>query len=177
MKIAVKAFVYEDGVPVGVKWTWNDAPEAVDRTVTTIRFDALNGMEPWFLANGISQKLGDAYSGAGGVEEAKRMFDAVWDQVVNEKAWRGGGGGISILAEATWRVMEDNPAVEAPPLEDIAKKIKAMDAKAIKAMKKKWPSIDREVKKIQLERAEAKVKQAEATEGGNDEDLSDLFTG
>jgi hypothetical protein len=169
MKIAKKVFMFDaDGqTPIGVRWEWSDGK------TTEVLLSDLGEMTPWFLANGTSQRLGDSYSGIKDVVQARaRMLDDL-EQTTVLGQWRakGGAGGVSILAEALFRVMQDNPAVkDVPSLEAIAEKVRGMDAVEIRAMKRKWASIEVEIQKIKLERAKAKEVSAD-----DDSDISELF--
>lgn len=173
-KIAKKVFVLNAGVPAAVRFEWDDGEPA-----TVISLDDVEAMAPWFLANGISQKFGDAYSGAKSPAEARAALQALRVQVLDQGVWaqKGGGGGqVSILAEALHRVMSDNPATagNVPTMEAIAEKLGKMTAMEVKAMKAKWPSIDVEMQKIRLERSEAKAART-GDEGDDATDLGDLF--
>jgi hypothetical protein len=169
MKIAKKVFMFDaDGqTPVGVRWDWADGES------TEVLLSDLGKLTPWFLANGVSQRFGDRYSGISDVREARAAMLEDLDQTTVQGLWRskGGGGGVSILAEALFRVMQDNPAVkDVPGLDAIAEKVRGMDAVEIRAMKRKWPSIEVEIQKIKLERAKAKEATAD-----DDTDISELF--
>ncbi len=156
MKIARKEIIVQNGEAVAVQWDWADGE------VTRIGLDELNGMESYFLANGVSQKFGDAYSGTSSVHEARVMLLALKAQVIDERTWarKGGNGGgeLGILAEALIRVMEDNPAIkEVPEYEAALAKVKELTKEEIKALKKRWPSLELEMDKIKIERKAAKV--------------------
>ena len=175
MKIARKEIRLEKGVPVAVVWHWSDGE------TTEVGLDTLGGMEAWFLANGVSQRLGDKYSGIQDVKEAREAMLADLKQVTVDKVWarKGEGGGqVGILAEALHRVMLDNPfAGEVPDLETIRAKVRDMEAKEIKAIKAKWPTIELEIQKIKLERAKAKAEAKEADGEEAMDELGELFAG
>ncbi len=72
-----------------------------DETSTTFKFSEFsNDIRERAMQHGFSQKLGDAYSGAGSVAEAKTMLDEVF-VALSENDWNrkgGSSGGIWVKA-------------------------------------------------------------------------------
>lgn len=111
------------------------------------------------VLHGLSQKLGDSYSGAGGdVDVAKAMFQETLD-ALNEGDWNRKGGGFSTggiwveaMAKASGNTIE----------EALAAWNDADDA--TKASIRKHPEVKAAKAQIDLERATAKAKSADAFE-------------
>jgi len=110
--------------------------------------------------HGLSQKLGDSYSGEQDITSARALASAVLDRLKegNWKAVREGGGGgrISDLAQAL-------SAVTGQPLEECVAKISEME-KDQKNGLRKHPKVKAELAKIAAERAEAAAAKAADTE-------------
>ena len=122
-----------------------------DESTTTIKFvDFPESMDERAKAHGYSQKLGDSYSGAVSVKEAKERFKAVLDGLLqndwNRKGVSSGGLWVEALARATGETLE--AALEAWNEMNDTKK----------AVTKKHPVLLKAKAEIELERAEAKAK-------------------
>lgn len=121
-----------------------------DETSTTILFeDFSDDMDERAKAHGYSQKLGDSYSGAVSVYDAKERFKAVLDGLLqndwNRKGVSSGGLWVEALARATGETLED--ALESWNSADDAKK----------AAIKKHPDLLKAKAEIELERAVTKA--------------------
>jgi len=128
-----------------------------DETSTTILFeDFTSDMDERAMAHGYSQKLGDSYSGAVTVADAKERFKAVLDGLLqndwNRKGIALGGLWVEALAKATNETLE--AALKAWTNMDDAKK----------AATKKHPDLLKAKAEIELARAVAKAdgKETEA---------------
>jgi hypothetical protein len=156
-KIATKA-VAED--LSGVTVTFED-----DNTVSVLLSDLSDEIVTQLALHGLSQKLGDSYSGEANLAVAKGKAEAVAGRLAKGdwKAVResSGGGRISDLAQAlatvTGRTLEEAVAV-----------IENMD-KEKKSALRKHPAVNAETKRIALARAEASVT------GTGGEDLASLI--
>lgn len=176
-KIAKKTVLTDAlGSPEGVQWIWADG-----KTTAVMFADIPEKMQPYFLANGIAQKFGDGYSKVDSVAEARGLWEALVAQVLDDGIWarRGGrapGASLEVLAEAVLRVMADNPATadRIPEKEAVLAKLAAMTPEEMKTFKAKWPSIELEVKKIEIERKEAALAN-KAEEDDDMDDLGDMF--
>ncbi len=154
----------------------NDEVEDVTVSLDDISQDMLNAA----AAYGLSQKLGDAYSGA-----AKQDNPAAWaaEQVGNVVdqitaglwvAQREGGGGpkFSMLTEAIVRAAAEG-GDEADP--EVVKQ-RLADDENLRKNALKNPAIERAYAAIQAERAAAKAAKLAEAEDEGDTDLS-AFTG
>lgn len=107
--------------------------------------------------HGLSQKLGDSYSGEQDISTARALASNVLERL-KEGNWaavrEGGGGKISDLAHAL-------SAVTGQPIEACTEKLAGME-KADKSGLRKHPKIKAELARIAAERAAEAEKKAEA---------------
>ena len=109
--------------------------------------------------HGLSQKLGDSYSGKSGWHECMAAAAEVWTSLKEGNWTTGGGGGQLATALA---------AVTGKPLEECIAKIKGMHQEARKELRKP-PQIAAWIA------AENAKKKAAKAQGANVTDLEDLF--
>ena len=150
------AFHSEIVMNIAKKVITNDALTFLwaDETTTTVRFEDFTvDMDVRAKAHGYSQKLGDSYSGAVSVTDAKERFKAVLEGLMqndwNRKGMATGGLWVEALAKATNETLE--AALKAWDNMDDAKK----------AATKKHPDLLKAKAEIELERVEAKFKDDE----------------
>lgn len=117
------------------------------------------------ICHGLSQKLGDSYSGAKDSEEAQSFLEKVL-QRLKDGEWKaareggGGGRGVSQLVEALHRAT-------GKPIEDCNATIDAMDDDAKKGLRA-HPEIKAQLAQIKLEKAQEAAEKA-AAESEDDE--------
>jgi len=142
MQIAKKS-VGEAGI------TFNWADESVDYIKLEFFNEALLAHA---TLHGLSQKLGDSYSGAKSVAEAKAAFYEVLESLKagdwNRKGGSTGGVWVEAIARATGQ-----------PLDEVLAKWSEMDEATRKSVKA-HPDVIEAKAEIDLERAKAKAKAA-----------------
>lgn len=146
-----------DPTTAAVAWKWTD------QTTDIIPVSDLDAnIQNLLTLYGLSQKLGDAYSAAESLAEAKAMFGKVLDGL-RRGDWsvRGQGFGAVSIEECIARAMGIT-------LEEATERWTQMPEDRRKAIQA-HPSIKAAQKAIELERAQARAESTEA-------DLSDLFT-
>ena len=137
--------------------------------LTVLLADLPDEMVGHLALHGLSQKLGDSYSGEQDIASARALASAVAD-CLKEGNWKavregGGGGRISDLAQALANVTGQS-------LEDCVTKLADME-KDQKSGLRKHAKIKAELAKIAAERAEAAAKKAE--EGESDDSILENF--
>ena len=138
-----------------------------DETSTTILFaDLPKDMHTRAMQHGFSQKLGDAYSGATSVVEAKAKMQDVLDGLMENDWTRKGGGSsgglwVEAFAKAAGESIENT--LEA------WNRMNDMEKDGVK----KHPEVKAAKAEIDLERAKAKL--VVASEGDNVVSLSNMF--
>lgn len=157
-----KKDVHEDMTGVTINFT--------DGTPLTVNLSDLpDEMLTHLALHGLSQKLGDSYSGEQDVAAARALATAVFDRLKegNWKAVREGGGGgrISDLAQALANVTGQS-------LEDCVTKLADME-KDQKAGLRKHAKIKAELAKIAAERAQAAADKAAS--GESDDSVLEAF--
>lgn len=151
-KIAVKAV--QDN---GVEWGFTDG-EVVSVTLDQFSPEIVKQL----ALHGLSQKGGDAYSGAKDPEEARGLLLKVVERL-EQNEWRaareagsGGKGKVSDLARALAEVTGKD-------LSEVIEKLDEMD-KAQKATRRKHPAVAAVLARLAAERAAAKAEKAEEEE-------------
>ena len=134
-----------------ITFQWADGIE------TAIEFDSFNeDIQQHARNHGLSQKLGDSYSGAVNCDEARERFEAtlaaLMDGDWNRKGVATGGLWVAAIAQATGKSPDE-----------VLEKWQAMDEATRKAVCK-HPDVILARKQIDLQRAEAKAKNAPALE-------------
>ena len=148
----------QDGTPIGVEVTFDNG--------TTVRIP-FNGLTPAILAeataHGLSQKLGDSYSGAkGDVAWAQAQCEGTMEALLAGDWNRRGGTGEVDLFQALCKVYPDREE------EEVRKVFDGMDAEARKDVAKA-PTIKAALATIKADRL------AEKAEGAEPIDLDELF--
>lgn len=132
-----------------ITFTW------ADETETVVDMADLHGsLTTRAMLHGLSQKLGDSYSGAKEVETAKAAFNETFE-ALKAGDWNRKGGGFSsggIWVEALAQAAEVT-------LEEALAKWNEMDD-ATKASIRKQPQVKVAKAEIELARASAKAKDA-----------------
>ena len=148
----------QDGTPIGVEVTFDNG--------TTIRIP-FNGLTPAILAeataHGLSQKLGDSYSGAkGDVSWAQAQCEGTMEALLAGDWNRRGGTGEVDLFHALCMVFPSRDP------EDVREVFDKMDAEARKDVAKA-PTVKAALATIKADRLADKAKDAEPI------DLDELF--
>jgi hypothetical protein len=125
-----------------------------DETVTSVDTSLFNAeVQEHARLHGFSQKLGDSYSGAKDIAEAKERLDATFQALTegdwNRKGIATGGLWVAAIAKAVGK-----------SLEETLEKWNAMDEDTRKAVCK-HPDVILARKEIELARAQAKAKGAD----------------
>ena len=150
MAIAKKGTIMADGTPVGVFIEFRDMERYELKFANQPESQRLAAM-----AHGYLQKLGDAYSSAkGDLDTAKGLFLPVW-QEVKEGGWNRkgerGAAAMEVLVEASMALYPDKTE------EEIRTGLAGMTKEERKAFAD-HPTIRKEVKRIEAERAEKAAK-------------------
>ena len=127
-----------------------------DETSTVVDLDTLpEAIKQRAMIHGLSQKLGDSYSGAAGdVGRAKAMFDETLS-ALQDGDWNRQGGGFS--SGGIW--VEALAQAAGVTVEEALEKWNAMDD-AEKAAVRKHPQVKLAKAEIEMERAKAKAAEA-----------------
>lgn len=128
-------------------------------------------MQQHSLLHGVSQKVGDSYSGVDTPAEARKFAEAAVEQLMNGE-WKvqresTGGGAVSLLVEALARATGH-------PTEKAAEVVAKLDDDQRKELRKK-PAVKAPIEAIKIERAIARQKKAEAAASDGGEDLAAMF--
>lgn len=151
----------------GVKFAFAHGTE-----VTVLIADLPESTVANLVCHGLSQKLGDSYSGAESSEDAQSYLEKVLQRLVagEWKAAREGGGGrgVSQLVEALHRAT-------GKPLDECNATVDGLDEDAKKGLRQ-HPEIKEQLAQIKLENAQKAAEKA-AAEKGNEEapSLADLM--
>jgi hypothetical protein len=118
-----------------VKWNWSDGTQTVF-DVTSMSQDDQNQS----TLHGASQKLGDAYSGAKTLEQAKALFDKALE-TIRTKGFTARVEGqaeepVELLAQAVTLALQDEGVQ--PELADILEQVRNADKK----QRSMWKNVD-----------------------------------
>jgi hypothetical protein len=146
-------------------WTF----EAEDGTKQTLNESALSDeIKRQAMFHGISQKIGDAYAGAGKATDPEAyakeaVAETIAQLTTNGGTWKAAGGGgtrYGFLVQAV-------ALVSGKPLEEVATLVKAMSEKEQKELQAK-PKVKMAIAKLKIERQMEEFKAAEAAAAKED---------
>lgn len=162
------------------------ATKSIDLDAGTVTFTFADGGEPLVvsgkslpqsiqvhaLLHGISQKVGDSYSGVDTPEQARVFAQAAVDQLMagdwKQPATGGSGGtGDSVLCEALARASGHS-------LEDATAVVAKLDDDQRKALRKR-PAVKAQIEAVKIERAMRRQKAAEEAAQQTGDDLAAMF--
>ena len=141
--IAKKSMLVQDGQPIGVEFQFSDG-----KTLQVYSGDLPDNVQMLALCHGLSQKIGDSYSGASGPTEARQKADTTIKALLDGD-WNVRADVITDLAEAMHRITEK-------PIDACRDKLAKM-SKEDRAALSKHKQVKVMLQRIKLERAEASV--------------------
>ena len=150
--IAKKSMIVENGQPVGVSFEFSDG-----KTMKVHCEDLPDNVLNLAMCHGLSQKIGDSYSGASGPGEARQRANTTIQSLIDGD-WNVRADVITDLAEAMHRITQK-------PIDACRDKLAKM-SKDDRAALSKHKQVKVMLQRIKLERAEASVS--------DDDDLSDF---
>ena len=165
----------------------NKASKKVREDASGVDFEFANGaalavnvkdipkeIQTQLMLHGISQKIGDSYSGAETPELAHSLASGVLKRLVEgewSKAREGGGGrGVGDLIEAMFRLYEPKGKTR----EDCAELVTALDEEKRKELKQLGP-VKRILAKITAEKAAKRAEKLESEADDEEGGLEELF--